>query len=230
MDHELYVPRQFWIETQCEKTTIPAHTAFAAKAQALTSHDRTHLTAKLPFARVTADEVYGDNGPLRRFREAGHIAYILAIARSHHMITVAKVFREDMTARKVPRSGRQRLPCGNGAKSERPCDWALVITSARPPSAHPPVDQASTRAGRLPLRHANPDVPEPAGQDGRHSLEHRGMLQTGKNETGLDRYQIRSHPGRYRHITRPCSPWPTSPSPEPSSQKLPQPDPIRPAY
>nr|WP_275419282.1 hypothetical protein [Acrocarpospora phusangensis] len=35
------------------------------------------ITAKVPFSWVTADEAYGDNGPLRRFLEIAQAGYVL---------------------------------------------------------------------------------------------------------------------------------------------------------
>ncbi|MFC5835865.1 fluoride efflux transporter FluC [Nonomuraea insulae] len=40
------------------------------------------LAAGVPFGRVTADEAYGDNGPLRRFLESRQIGYVLAVSCS----------------------------------------------------------------------------------------------------------------------------------------------------
>lgn len=40
-------------------------------------------TAGIPFGWVTADEAYGDNGPLRACLEERGIACVLAVARAH---------------------------------------------------------------------------------------------------------------------------------------------------
>jgi len=41
------------------------------------------VSAGIPFSWVTADEAYGDNGPLRTFLKQEGIAYVLAVARDH---------------------------------------------------------------------------------------------------------------------------------------------------
>jgi SRSO17 transposase len=82
--------------------------------------------AGMPFGWVTADEAYGDNGPLRDYLEEEGIAYVLAVSRDHLLAMPVGRRRADELAARLPRRAWQRLSCGDGAKGERRYDWALV--------------------------------------------------------------------------------------------------------
>ncbi|MFC4591825.1 IS701 family transposase [Sphaerisporangium corydalis] len=131
VDRELYVPRASWIADpgRCARAKIPDQVGFATKPQLLQAMIERAITAEVPFGWVTADEAYGDNGPLRRFLEDHRLAYVLAVSCDHHITTPAGRIRADSMVRQIPRTGWQRLSCGNGAKGERDYDWALVATT-----------------------------------------------------------------------------------------------------
>jgi SRSO17 transposase len=83
----------------------------------------------LPFAWFTADEAYGDNGPLRRWLEQTEVSYVVAVSCAHRVPAGAgRVIRADRLAAKVPARGWQRLSCGPGSKGERLYDWAISPT------------------------------------------------------------------------------------------------------
>jgi SRSO17 transposase len=85
------------------------------------------VSGGLPFAWFTADEAYGDNGPLRAWLEDSKIAYVVAVACDHRVPPGAgRVIRADMLAAKVPGRGWQRMSCWPGSKGERLYDWALA--------------------------------------------------------------------------------------------------------
>ncbi|MGJ6968255.1 transposase [Streptosporangium sp. G11] len=88
------------------------------------------ITANLPFAWVTGDEAYGDNGPLRRFLEARQLNYVLAVARAHRLTSAAGAFRAGVMAKKVPESGFEAIPAGIGT-SPWPCSpWPISPSPA----------------------------------------------------------------------------------------------------
>ena len=88
------------------------------------------VSARVPFAWVAADEAYGDNGPLRTWLEQQHIAYVLAVARDHHVPAgVGRTVRADELAARLPRRAWQQLSAGDGAKGHRWYDWAWVTIS-----------------------------------------------------------------------------------------------------
>jgi SRSO17 transposase len=47
------------------------------------------IAADIPFAWVTADEAYGDNGPLRAFMDKQQAGYVLAVSCDHVITTSA---------------------------------------------------------------------------------------------------------------------------------------------
>jgi SRSO17 transposase len=130
LDRELYLPRDSWIARpeRCAAAHVPEQVGFATKPQLLQAMITRAITAGVPFGWVTADEAYGDNGPLRRYLEGHQISYVLAVSRAHQITTGTGKARADVMAGKVPKSGWQRLSCGPGAKGERRYDWALIAT------------------------------------------------------------------------------------------------------
>ena len=84
------------------------------------------IAAGVPFSWVTADEAYGDNGPLRAFLEEEDIPYVLAVARDHMTATPTGPRRADVLA---AAGAWHRLSCGNEAKGRRWYDWALFATT-----------------------------------------------------------------------------------------------------
>ncbi|MDP9840994.1 IS701 family transposase [Streptosporangium lutulentum] len=132
LDRELYLPHLSWIADtdRCAQARIPDETGFATKPQLLRAMIERAITAGVPFSWVTADEAYGDNGPLRRFLETGQIGYVLAVACDHQITTGAGKVRADVIVKKIPKAAWQRLSCGPGAKGERRYDWALIATTS----------------------------------------------------------------------------------------------------
>jgi hypothetical protein len=60
----------------------------------------------VPFGWVSADEAYGDNGPLRGWLEREGIAYVLAVARDHRVRAGAgRTIRADTLAARIPPAG-----------------------------------------------------------------------------------------------------------------------------
>jgi SRSO17 transposase len=83
-------------------------------------------TAGIPFGWVTADEAYGDNGPLRACLEERGIAYVLAVARAHVLTAPAGRQRADALAAKLPRRA-----CSVSAAATEP--KASAATTGRSP-------------------------------------------------------------------------------------------------
>jgi SRSO17 transposase len=63
------------------------------------------IAAGVPFGWVTADEAYGDNGPLRAFLQEQQASYVLAVFRDRVITTSAGRRRADAK----PRSPRCQL-------------------------------------------------------------------------------------------------------------------------
>ena len=128
IDRELYLPRSWTGDPdRCAAAGIPADVTFATKPQLARRMIERAAAAKVPFAWVAGDEVYGDNGPLRTWLEAQHIAYVLAVACDHRIPAGAgRTLRADHLAARLPKRAWQRLSAGEGAKGQRWYDWAWV--------------------------------------------------------------------------------------------------------
>src|SRR6266496_1908571 len=202
IDRELYVPRSWAADRKrCHAAGIPEDTGFATKPELAKSMIKRVLAAGLPFGWFTADEGYGDNGPLRRWLEEGGIAYVVAVSCYHHVpIGAGKAIRADKLAAKIPARGWQRVSCGPGSKGDRLYDWALA--GAGP--AHYLLIRRSVASGELafyrcwaPAGTTLAELVKVAGS--RWAVEE--CFRAAKNEAALGRYQARKHTAWYRHIT-----------------------------
>jgi SRSO17 transposase len=128
VDRELYIPRSWTGDRdRCAAAGIPCGTAFATKPQLAQRMIERAMKSGLPFSWFTADEAYGDNGPLRDWLEEARVAYVVAVSCDHHVPAGAgKTIRADALAAKVPARGWHRMPCGPGSRGERWYDWALA--------------------------------------------------------------------------------------------------------
>ncbi|NRQ32956.1 IS701 family transposase [Nonomuraea sp. NN258] len=204
LDRELYLPKDSWIAQpeRCAAAQIPEQTGFATKPQLLQAMIERVLAAGVPFGWVTADEAYGDNGPLRRYLEEHQVGYVLAVSRAHQITTGAGKVRADVMAAKVPKSGWQRLSCGPGAKGERRYDWALIATAG--PAHRLLIRRSLSNPTDLAFYLCHTPRPVPLQRlvqvaGARWTIEE--CFQTGKNEAAFDHYQVRLYPAWYRYVT-----------------------------
>lgn len=97
---------------------VPDDTWFRTKPQLLQIMIERAIAAGIPFGWVSADEAYGDNGPLRAFLEEQEISYVLAVSRDHVLTAPAGRRRAGLLAGSLPkgmaaaqlRGRRQRPP------------------------------------------------------------------------------------------------------------------------
>jgi SRSO17 transposase len=190
VDRELYLPRS-WTgnEGRLAGAQVPGDRAFRTKPQLLRLMIERAIAAGIPFRWVTADEAYGDNGPLRGWLEERQIPYVLAVARDTLVATPTGPRRADVLA---AAGAWHRLSCGNGAKGRRWYDWALFATTR--PEISLLVRRSTARPSELAfyLCHTPQSAPlavlvKIAGT--RWCVEE--CFQAGKNEAGLDHYQVR---------------------------------------
>ena len=203
VDRELYLPRS-WTGDQKRLAAagVPEGTGFRTKPQLLQLMIERATAAGIPFGWVTADEAYGDNGPLRACLEERGIAYVLAVACAHVLATAAGRHRADALAARLPRRAWQRLSCGGGAKGERRYDWALVASSR--PEISLLVRRSISRPSELAFYLCHTPQPAPLRRlvqvaGARWAVEE--CFQAAKNETGLDHYQVRRYESWYRYVT-----------------------------
>jgi SRSO17 transposase len=203
IDRELYLPRSWTADDgRLAAAKVPDGTEFRTKPQLLRLMIERAVAAGVPFGWVTADEAYGDNGPLRAFLEQERIGYVLAVARDHVITTPAGRRRADTLAGRLPKRAWQRLSCGDGAKGRRYYDWALVATSR--PEISMLIRRNISRPSELafylchtPRPASLPTLVKVAGA--RWAVEE--CFQAAKNEAALDHYQVRLYKAWYRYVT-----------------------------
>jgi SRSO17 transposase len=206
IDRELYLPRSWTGDpARCRAAGIPDGTAFATKPQLARRMIERAAAAAVPFAWVAGDEVYGDNGPLRTWLEAQHIAYVLAVARDHRVPAGAgRTLRADHLAARLPDRAWQRLSAGEGARLQRWYDWAWVTIAHTGSGCLHLLIRRNRSTGELafyrcyaPHRVPLATLVKVAGR--RWTVEEN--FQAGKGLAGLDEHQVRRWTSWYRWAT-----------------------------
>ena len=165
------------------------------------------FAAQVPAAWVTGDEVYGNDGGLRRWLEGQQRPYVLAVACSHPVWEGGVQARVDALVAQIPEPGWQQIAVGAGSKGPRLYEWAC----ARLPygteegwaqwllirrSVSHPQELAFYRAfGRAEATVA--DLARVAGT--RWVIEN--CFEEAKGQVGLADYEVRRWDGWYRHVT-----------------------------
>jgi SRSO17 transposase len=208
LDRALSLPKAWAADaTRREEAGIPPEVRFATKGDLAQAMLARAFAADVPAAWVTGDEVYGNDGELRRWLEAEHRSYVLAVACSHPVWQAGVQVRVDALVETIPREGWQRLDVGAGSKGPRLYDWAC----GRVPyltadgwaqwvlirrSVAKPEELAFYRAfGR-----AETAVAELARVAGTRWVIEEGF-ERAKGEVGLDQYEVRRWDAWHRHIT-----------------------------
>ena len=210
LDRALYLPEEEWAEDQSrrEAAGVPEEVEFATKGELARKMLERAFAAEVPASWVTADEVYGNDGALRRWLEARGRSYVLAVSRSHPLATLLSGSRraEEIVA-EAPPEAWERVEVGAGSKGMRLYDWAR----ARLPylaeerwaqwllvrrSVSSPEEMAYYRAyapEEIPLA----ELARVAAT--RWTIEE--CFERAKGEVGLDHYEVRRWEGWHRHIT-----------------------------
>jgi SRSO17 transposase len=213
LDGALFVPQAWFADRErCRRAGIPDAVVHRTKpSRALEMLERA-LDAGVPAAWVTADEVYGSDGKLRRALEARGQAYVLAVRSNESTTTWPPYGPPDQVrladvAATVPAEAWQRLSCGEGAQGPRRYDWAAV--PLRPAlrdgwvhgmllRRHPErLDDVAYYLVYAPLETALAEIVRAAGA--RWTID--DLFKLAKGQVGLDQYEVRGRQGWYRHIT-----------------------------
>jgi SRSO17 transposase len=127
IDRALYLPGSWASDlARCRAAGIPEDIAFATKPALAREMITRALDAGTPAGWVAADEVYGQDPKLRAELARRGLGYVLAVARSHRVITGIGPRPAGELARRLPARAWQRLSAGPGAKGPRWYDWALI--------------------------------------------------------------------------------------------------------
>ncbi|MER7949716.1 IS701 family transposase [Streptomyces sp. NPDC096079] len=122
VDRELYLPKAWTSDRErCRAEKIPDERRFATKGELARDIVRRRLTAGLPAAWVTADEVYGHDWHFRRLLEQLDIGYVVAVPKSQQIKSLAGIWRIDQLIEEAPGEAWQRLsrarPTNPGAET-----------------------------------------------------------------------------------------------------------------
>jgi SRSO17 transposase len=210
IDRELYLPRS-WTDDpdRCAAAGVPTDVTFATKTVLGRRMLGRALDGGVPAGWVTADEAYGGDQALRKDLQARRIGYVLAVAKSHHVVlaTAGDVRADTVVADLLPSRAWQRLSAGAGAKGERDYDWAwiaIVAPAAERPGQHALLVRRRISDGELAYYRCFSPQPvvlaalvRVAGI--RWMVEE--CFQAGKGETGLDQHQVRRWKSWHRYTT-----------------------------
>ena len=130
IDRALYLPKE-WTDDPERMTAahVPDDVGFATKPQIARRMIARAIAAKVPFAFVAADSVYGTGDIETILRKAGK-GYVLGVAANHVFRSWGKKELVGGPAAKIaqnlPKSAWRRLSAGEGTKGPRLHDWAYL--------------------------------------------------------------------------------------------------------
>ena len=204
LDRRLYLPKESWVAdpARCAEAGVPPGVGFKTRPQQVQEMIEATLGAGVAFAWFTADEEFGQNPGLRTYLETSRIPYVMAVPKNTQFTdTTHKTLQIDELAARLRRNTWQRRACGIGSKGHRVYDWALIDSDT---PHHQYLIRRSIHNGELAFYHCyNPhhagfgELVTVAGA--RWPIEE--CFGSGKNETGLDHYQVRTWDAWHRHIT-----------------------------
>jgi SRSO17 transposase len=217
IDRALYLPKTWTDDLQrLAAAHVPAGTGFSTKPQLARAMIERAIAARLPFAWVAADSVYGVGDIEMMLRRAGK-GYVLGVTGKHHFGSWGK---EPMAgpayeiAAARAGSSWKRLSAGQGTKGPRLHDWTYIeLADLDAAEFYDGADGTWTR-GLLVRRNiadgdlaffstwcpAGTTIDTLVGVEGRRwAIE--DSFETAKNELGLDHNETRSWHGWHRHVS-----------------------------
>ncbi len=208
LDRALYLP-EAWAtnRTRCRDAGGPDNADFATKPELARRMLERAFAAGVPAAWVTGDEVYGDDGELRRWLEHADRSYVLAVSCHHPVWQAGAQERADQLVAALPPQAWTSLSAGAGSQGERLFDWACLRL---------PHEDAPGTARWLLARRSLSDPTEvayyrafgPATTPVAAMVRAAGVrwaIEEGfadaKGSVGLDHYEVRTWTAWYRHVT-----------------------------
>ena len=218
IDRALYLPKE-WTDdpARLKAAHVPNNAGFATKPQIARRMIARALAAKVPFAFVAADSVYGTGEIETVLRKAGK-GYVLGVASNRVFRSWGKKQLVGGTAASIaqnlPRNAWRRLSAGEGTKGPRLHDWAYLELADLDAGEYCSTPTGQWTRGLLIRRNiAGGDLaffstwcPNGTPMKKLVSVEgHRWAIEdsfeTAKNEFGLDHNETRSWQGWHRHVS-----------------------------
>jgi SRSO17 transposase len=218
IDRALYLPKA-WTDdpARLKATSVPAEIGFATKPRLAAAMIERAIAARVPFAWVAADTVYGVGDIENVLRRAGK-GYVLGVSSAHWFGSWRRErpvggSAEDI-AKALPASDWQRLSAGAGTKGPRLHDWCYLELADLEAEDFSDENHGLWTRGLLIRRNiADGDLAYfttwcPAGtsiatlvnvEGHRWAIE--DSFETAKNEFGLDHNETRSWHGWHRHVS-----------------------------
>lgn len=207
IDRELYLP-EAWTDDpgRCKEAGIPSQTGFATEPQLARKMLERAFRAGVLAAWITGDEVYGNDGNLRRWLERQGHPYVLAVRSNQSVWVSFHPFRVDALAGAVPKRAWQTITIAAGSKGLRRYAWAWIPVDhdLAPGWQRWLLIRKSLEDGEMafylaagPDRTSLASLAQVAGA--RWSME--AAFESAKQEVGLADYEVRSWTGWYRHVT-----------------------------
>ena len=207
VDRELYLPESWFADaSRCREAGVPEDTTFATKPQLAMRMLSRAFVAGLQPDFVLADEVYGNDSKFRRFLEKRGQPFVVAVKCGQYLWKGLAQQRVDEIAAELPSKAWFRMSVGEGAKGPRVYEWAA--TKCGLPTEKGLIRwllvrrniQTQEQAYYLCAGSSHATAKDLAVAAGRRwAIE--VCFEAGKQETGLDEYEVRSWDGWYRHIT-----------------------------
>jgi SRSO17 transposase len=218
IDRELYLPKEWTDDTDRLKAAhVPDEVGFATKPQIARQMIARALAAKVPFAFVAADSVYGTGDIEIMLRKAGK-GYVLGVAANHVFRSWGKKQLIGGTAAKIAqslaKSAWRRLSSGEGTKGPRLHDWAYLELADLDVAQYNSTLTGQWTRGLLIRRNIADGALAffstwcPKGTPAKKLIAVEGRrwaiedsFETAKNELGLDHNESRSWHGWHRHVS-----------------------------
>lgn len=209
IDRALYLPKEEWAddERRREEAGVPEEVEFATKVELARGMLSRAFEAQVPASWVAADEVYGNDGKLRRWLQERGVSYVMAVSRSHSLPSMLGCRRAEEVVAEAPREAWERVEVGEGSKGPRVYEWAR----ARLPY------ECAEGWGQWLLARCSVSDPEEIAYYRAYSPEDASLselakvagarwgieegFERAKGEVGLDHYEVRRWEGWHRHIT-----------------------------
>jgi SRSO17 transposase len=204
LDRRLYLPRKSWMAdpARCAEAGVPAEVTFATRPAQVQEMIEAARAAGVPFAWFTADEEFGQNPGLCDYLQENRIPYVMVVPKNTRFTDAGgTTVQFDVLAGRLRPNAWQRRACGIGSKGFRVYDWALVesIDPDHQYMIRRSIDDSELAFYRCynPNRAGFGELVHVAGA--RWPIEE--CFGSGKNEVGLDHYQVRTWDAWHRHIT-----------------------------
>jgi SRSO17 transposase len=208
LDRQLYLPQEWARDGERRREAgVPEAVTFATKPQLAQQMLARAFAAAVPAAWVTGDEIYGNDGALRRWLAEGEHPYVLAVSCSHPVWLSGTQERADRLSAALPPEAWAPQSAGAGSQGERLSDWACLQV---PDASTPGMDHwlLARRSLSDPTKVAYYRVFAPTDTPVAEMVRVAGRrwaieasFEDAKGAVGLDHYEVRKWTAWYRHVT-----------------------------